>query len=101
MIVKILGQQTSKTFQEFATNVCKHIMSFGVEFKAEKIDIVADRLSENSLKGGTRKDRGTGSRFVFSDETKFPNNFTDNCSKNNKNKDDLNKYLAQKILILH
>ena len=78
MIVKIIGQQTSKTFQEFATNVCKHIMSFGVEFKAEKIDIVADRLSEkidivadrlsekidivvdrlseNSLKGGTRKD---------------------------------------------
>ena len=42
-------------------------MSLGVEFKAEKIDIVADRLSEkidivadrlseNSLKGGTRKD---------------------------------------------
>ena len=75
-------------------------MNLGVEFKAEKIDIVADRYFENSLKGGTRKDRGTGSRFVFNDETKFPNDFIDNFSKYGKNKDDINKYLAQKFLIL-
>ena len=97
MIVKIIGQQTFRTFKEFATNVYKHIMNLGVEFKAERIDIVADRYFENSLKGGTRKDRGTGSRFVFNDETKFLNAFIDNFSKNSKNKDDLNKYLAQKF----
>ena len=56
-IVKIIGQQTFRTFKEFATNVYKHMMSLGVEFKAERIDIVADRYFENSLKGGTRKDR--------------------------------------------
>ena len=76
-------------------------MSLGVEFKAERIDIVADRYFENSLKGGTRKDRGTGSRFVFNGETKFPDDFIDKFSKKSKNKDDLNKYLAQKFLILH
>ena len=99
--VKIIGEKTFRTFKEFATNVYKHIMSLGVEFKAKRIDIVADRYFENSLKGGKRKDRGTGSRFVFNDETKFPNDFIDNFSKNSKNKDDLNKYLAQKFLILH
>ena len=53
-------------------------MSLGVEFKALRIDIVADRYFENSLKGGTQKDRRTGSWFVFSDKIKFPNDFIDN-----------------------
>ena len=53
MIVKIIGHQTFRTFKEFATNMCKHIMSLGVEFKAERINIVADQYFENSLKGGT------------------------------------------------
>ena len=74
----IIGQQTFRTFKEFATNVYKHIMSLGVEFKALRIDIVADRHFENSLKGGTQKDRRTGSWFVFSDKIKFPNDFIDN-----------------------
>ena len=75
-------------------------MSLGAEFKAERIDIVADRYFENSLKGGIQKDQRTGCQFVFNGETKFPNDFIDNFSKNNKNKDDLKKYLAQKFLIL-
>ena len=33
------------------------MMSLGVEFNAERIDIVVDRYFKNSLKGGTRKDR--------------------------------------------
>ena len=75
-------------------------MSLGVEFNAERIDIVADRYFKNSLKGGARKDRWTGSRFVFTDETKFPNDFIDNFSKNSKNEDDLNKYLTQKCVVV-
>ena len=100
-IVKIIGQQTFRTFKQFASNVYKHIMSLGVEFKAERIDIVADQFFESSLKSCTRKDRRTGSRFVLNDETKFPNNIIDNFSKYSKNNDDLNKYLPQKFLILH
>ena len=57
VVLKIIGQQTFRTFKEFATNVYKHMMSLGVEFNAERIDIVADRYFKNSLKGGTRKDR--------------------------------------------
>ena len=76
-------------------------MSLGVEFKADRIGIVADEYFEKSFKSGTQKDRGNESRFDFNDETKFPNDFIDNFSKNSKNKDDLNKYLAQKFLILH
>ena len=94
VIVMMIGEQTFRTFKEFATNVYKHIMSLGVGFKAERINIVADQYFENSLKGGTRNDRGTGSRFVFIDETKFLNDFIDIFSKNSKNKDDLTKYLA-------
>ena len=101
MIVKIIGQQIFRTFKEFATNVYKHIISLGVELKSEKISIVGERYFENSFKGDTRKDRVNKSRFDFNDETKFPNDFIGNFSKNSKNKDDLNKYLAQKFFILH
>ena len=73
VIVKIIGKQTNKEFKEFATNVCKHIMSLSVKFKTERINIVADQYYENSLKGDARKDRGTRSPFVFNDETKFRN----------------------------
>ena len=55
VIVKITGRQTFRTFKEFATNVYKH-MSSGVEFTAERINIVADQYFENSLKSGTWKD---------------------------------------------
>ena len=101
VIVKIIGQQIFRTFKEFATNVYKHMISLGLELKAERIGIVAERYFQNSFKGGTRKDRLKKSRFDFNDETKFPNDFIDNFSKNSENKDDLNKYLAQKFLILH
>ena len=73
-------------------------MSLGVEFKVERIDTVADRYFENSLKGVTRKDLRTGSRFVFNDEAKFPNDFIDIFSENGKNKDDPKKFLVQKLL---
>ena len=48
------------------------------DFKAERINIVADRYFENSLKSGTRKDRRIANRFVFNDETRFSNKFIDN-----------------------
>ena len=41
------------------------------------------------------------SRFIFSDDTKFPDDFATNFSKNNIKRDYLNKYLAQKFLIFH
>ena len=100
-MVKIIVQQTFRTFKEFSTNVYKNIMSLGVEIKAERTDIAADQYFKHSLKGGTQKDRRTGSQFVFNDETKFPNDFIDSFSKNSKNKDNLNKNLAQRFLILH
>ena len=101
MIVKIIDQQIFRTFKEFATNVCKHVMRLGVEFKAERIGIVEDEYFENSRQGGRQKDQGNESRFDFNDE---PNSLMISLtifSKNSKNKDDLNKYLAQKFLILH
>ena len=67
VMVKTIGQQTFRTF-----------MSLGVEFKAERINIVADPYFENSLKSGTRKDRRIANRFVFNDETRFSNKFIDN-----------------------
>ena len=86
MIVKIIGQQIFRTFKEFATNVYKHVMSLGVEFKADRIGIVADEYFEKSFKSGTQKDRGNESRFDFNDETKFSNDFIDNFSKIAKTK---------------
>ena len=56
-MVKIIVQQTFRTFKEFSTNVYKNIMSLGVEIKAERTDIAADQYFKHSLKGGTQKDR--------------------------------------------
>ena len=36
VIVKKIGQQTFRTFKELATNMYKHIMSLGVEFKLKE-----------------------------------------------------------------
>ena len=101
VIVQIMAQQKCTTFKEFSRKIYRYIMNLATESKVERIDIVADRYFEDSLKGATRRERGSGCRFMFDDDTKFPDDFYSNFSKNSKNKDDFNKYLAQKFLIFH
>ena len=52
------------------------------------------------MKAGTRKDRGTRSVFVFEgDDT--PNDMEQTFMKESRNKNELNEYLAKKLIELH
>ena len=54
------------------------------------------------MKEQIRKDRGTGTRKLFEDLTKFPKNLREVFLRNSQNKEDLNRYhLAEKIISLH
>ena len=60
-------------FSDFAVIIYNHIMKLSHGY--DRVDLVFDRYFEDSLKEGTRNERGTGSMFVFeSDNTPIPNN---------------------------
>ena len=65
------------------------------------LDLVFDRYFQSSLKEETRKNRGSGSRFLFRGETTLPKFMGDNFLKNSENKNDLNEFLAQRFIELH
>ena len=67
----------------------------------DRIDIVCDRYFKDSLKDQTRKQRGVGTRFIFTDETPFPKDFRKDFLHNSENKNALNEYLAEKFVSLH
>ena len=60
----------------------------------KRLDIVANRYFQHSLKENTRESRGIGSEFKFDDNTKLPPNFQSDFLKNGENKDELYQYLA-------
>ena len=87
------------TFRDIAFTLHSRISKLASGFK--RIDIVADRYFENSLKENMRESRGSGSLFIFSDDTKIPTNFQDDFLKNSANESELYQYLARKFVELH
>ena len=65
----------------------------------EGCDVVCDRFFEGSLKEGVRHDRGFGRKIYFDENCKFPANFSQDFSRNSKNKEQLNT--NHKFLFLH
>ena len=57
-----------------------------IAFNFQRIDIVYDRYFQDSLKEQTRKMRGVGTNFEFSDDTPIPVDFRDNFLHNSQNK---------------
>ena len=58
------------------------------------IDIVGDQYFDRSVKEQLWKDKGTGTRTLFEDHTKFPKNLREDFLRNSQNK-------AEKIISLH
>ena len=48
-----------------------------------------------------KKNRGIGTRHAISDDAPIPYNFKESFLHNIENKNDLNEYLAQKMVSLH
>ena len=67
----------------------------------ERIDLVFDRYFQKSLKSETRTGRGSGSRSIFTSDCSLPKIFSDNFLKKCQNKNDFNKFLAERFMELH
>ena len=93
------GASDADTFHDFAVIIYYYIMGLSKGFT--RIDIVGDQYFDHSVKEQIRKDRGTGTRKLFEDLTKFPKNLREDFLRNSQNKEDLNCYLAEKIISLH
>ena len=85
----------SGTFNEFAVRLFNEICRFSSGYT--RIDIVCDRYFNDSLKNLTRLGRGQGPTILFEDTSPLPGKFNDMFLKNNKNKEKLNLYLADKF----
>ena len=86
-------------FNDFAVLMYYRIMDIGYKF--HRIDVVCDQYFKDSLKEQTRKNRGIGTRHAIADDAPIPYNFKESFLHNSENKNDLNEYLAQKMVSLH
>ena len=87
-------------FSDCAVIIYSHVMNLSHGY--HRIDLIFDRYFEESLKEGTRNERGTGSMFVFEgDDTPVPSNMEQTFMKESKNKNTLNECLATKMIELH
>ena len=68
-----------------------------------RVDVIINRYFKNSLKEGTRGDRGNeGTTFGdINDHDEIPSNFQKDFVRNSLNKDTLYKYLAERFIDLH
>lgn len=86
----------ASTFGNFAEKLLGNIIRLAILY--DRIDVICDRYFEDSLKNQTRDGRGSGDRIQFDRNTKFPSDFKENFLKNSKNKDQLNRFLADEFM---
>ena len=87
-------------FSDFALIIYDHVMKLSQGCNC--IDLILDRFFQDSLKIGTRSQRVSGSMFSFEgDDTLIPNNMEQSFTRESKNKNELNEYLAKRFMKLH
>ena len=87
------------TFEKFIDTILDNILSMANISGAKRIDIVADFYGQMSVKGLTRKDRGSSMSplIPFEAKSKIPNDMAD-FLKNSKNKKNLNRMIAKQAV---
>ena len=87
-------------FGEFSLLIYYEVTKLASQYR--RIDLVFDRYFDQSLKEATREGRGEGSKYSLEgDSTEIPIRMGENFLKNSENKNQLNEYLAKKLLELH
>ena len=86
--------QKNYTYREFILFILDNIASAAASVNATQIDIVIDFYHAMSIKAGTRLERGSSSRVMFSLDDAVPGNLTD-LLKNNDFKNYLNSSFSQ------
>ena len=74
-IVNMLRPHDSKTFIEYVTGVIEPYIVHQLQSVA-RVDLVFDRYFTDSLKSGTRSNRGSGVRRVVKANSSMPNNWS-------------------------
>lgn len=89
-----------ESFSDFAVIIYNEIVK--LSHGHDRTDLVFDRYFPESLKEGTRNERGSGSMFAFEgDDTVIPSNMEQTFMKESNNKNQLNEYLAKKLIEVH
>ena len=88
-----------ETFGDFALAVYFTLERLGEDY--DRWDLVFDQYKNNSLKAATRKQRGSGSLYKFTEDTPLPKKMQETFLKNVENKNGLNLFLAKQMIKLH
>ena len=82
-IVNMLRPNDCKTFADYISSVIQPYIEFHLR-SAMRIDLVFDRYFKDSLKSGTRSNRGSGVRRLLKPNGSMPNNWLTflRCDKN-------------------
>ena len=100
VVTRAIGAKYSKRaacFEDLVRSVLTHIIvSMGCQVGAQRIDIVADTYDPLSIKGPTRKERGseTAPRFHFDSSSRLPDHDMESFLRNDADKTDLNLLIA-------
>lgn len=86
------------TYRQFIMLVLDSVASRAARAKVQQIDIVADFYFKQSIKSGTRTDRGISSRILFQLDDKLAKNF-ESLLKNDEFKTDLNSAFANEEIL--
>ena len=86
-------------FSDLAVVIFYQVQSLGSGYG--RMDLVFDRYFEKNLKEDMRKNRGIGSRFVFTEDTILPKNMSEDFLMNSENKNEFNELLTRKFHELH
>ena len=95
VLVNMLLPKSSATFEQYKENVFLPYILKCLQ-QVSRVDVVWDCYFEDSLKGHTRQQRGSGSRVLVKDSTPIPQNWH-NFLRVNQNKTDLYQYLSESI----
>ena len=85
-------------FNDLAVALHCEVLRLGSGY--DRIDAVFDRYFNRSLKEATQISRETGTRFIITKHSEIPKNF-EIFLHISQNKNDLNEYLAEKVIMMH
>ena len=95
-LVHLLPTTNATTFDDYSNLFISYITDRLAD--TDRLDIVWDRYTSDSLKAATRKKRGEGARKHVTGATKLPGKWAD-FLKNDLNKTDLFKFLTEKVSV--
>ena len=91
--------RTDVTFEDFISVIIDHILQMTTNMWVKRLDLIADLYEPMSIKGPTRKDRGseTAPRTVFESTSFLPRDMN-TFLNNSENKTELNEMIAKQIV---